>query len=321
VLTRRSLLATAGITLPAGALRAQGGGGPVRLVVPFAPGGSVDVLARLLAPGMAQALRQDVIVENRTGAAGLIAAEAVAQSAPNGLSLLVASGGQTTIAAALQHNLSFSPMRDLAPVTHLVNVPYVFAAGPSLRQPTLRDVVAFARANPRRVTYASPGNGSVTHLMMELLAQQTGATFVHVPYRGTGQAATDLTAGRVDMTLSSIASVKPQLDHGDLRPVAVAGDARLPQLPGVSTTAEQGIPGMDAPVWIGLVARAGTPEAVLARLDAAARAALQAPEIVARLAPLGMVSVADGPAPFARTLAEDAERWAQAVRRGNITLD
>lgn len=319
-LTRRLLLA-AGAMLPAGASQAQGTNGPIRLVVPFAPGGSVDVLARLLAPGMAQVLRQDVIVDNRTGAAGLIAAENVAQSAPNGLTLLVASGGQVTIAAALQHNLSFNPMRDLTPVTHLVNVPYVFAAGPSLKQRTMREIVDFARANPHRVTYASPGTGSVTHLMMELLSQETGATFVHVPYRGTGQATTDLTSGRVDMTLSSIASVKPQLDHGDLRPVAVAGDARLPQLPGVSTTAEQGIGGMDAPVWIGLVARAGTPEAVLTRLDAAARAALQSPDIVSRLGPLGMVSIAQGPAGFTRTLTEDAQRWQQAVRRGNITLD
>jgi tripartite-type tricarboxylate transporter receptor subunit TctC len=317
------LAAGTGAALPVSVGQAQptGGSGSIRLVVPFAPGGSVDVLARLIAPKMTQALRQDVIVENRTGAAGLIAAESVAQSPPNGLSLLVASGGQMTIAAALQPGLSFDPMRDLVPVTHLVNVPYVFAAGPSLPQGTLKEVVDFARANPGKVTYASPGTGSVTHLMMELLGQQTGTRFVHVPYRGTGQATTDLTAGRVDMTLSSIASVKPQLDRGDLRPIAVAGDTRLPQLPKVPTTAEQQIDGMDAPVWIGLVTRYGTPDGVIARIDAAAREALAVPELVEKLGPLGMTAVAQGPAAFAQTLAEDAVRWKEAVTRGNIRLD
>lgn len=321
-MSRRALLAAAGATVPL-ASRAQTAAAPgtVRLVVPFAPGGSVDVLARLMAPRLAEQLHQDVIVENRTGAAGLIAAENVVQSPPNGLSLLVASGGQVTIAAALAPNLSFDPMRDLVPVTHLVDAPYVFVVGAALRQPTLRELVAEAKAHPGRITYASPGIGSVTHLMMELLNQQTGARFEHVPYRGTAQAMADMIAGRVDMTLSSIASVKPQLDRGELRPVATAGAQRSVQLPDVPSTAELGIEGMDVRVWIGLVTRAGTPAPAIARLNDATQKVLAQPQLQERLAPLGLVTVGDGPREFGATLAADAARWRQAVTRGNITLN
>lgn len=321
-MSRRSLLAaaTAAVPLAAGAQPAAAPG-TVRLVVPFAPGGSVDVLARLMAPRMAELLQQDVIVENRTGAAGLIAAEHVVQSPPNGLSLLVASGGQVTIAAVLAPNLSFDPMRDLVPVTHLVDAPYVFVVGRALRQPTLRELVAEARANPGRITYASPGIGSVTHLMMELLNQQTGARFEHVPYRGTAQAMADMIAGRVDMTLSSIASVKPQLDRGELRPVAAAGARRSAQLPDVPSTSELGIEGMDVRVWIGLVTRAGAPAPAIARINDAAQKVLTQAQLLERLTPLGLVPVGEGPPEFAATLAADAARWRQAVTRGNITLN
>jgi tripartite-type tricarboxylate transporter receptor subunit TctC len=317
--SRRGLLAAAGAALPVAAL-AQGAG-PVRLVVPFAPGGSVDVLARLMAQPLGERLRQDVVVENRTGAAGLIAVENILQSPANGTSLLVASGGQVTIAAALPQPLSFDPMRDLVPVTHLVDTPYIFTAGPSLRQPGLAAMIADAKARPGSITYASPGTGSVTHLMMEILNQETGAGFLHVPYRGTGQAMADLMAGRVDMTLGSVASVKPALDRGELRAVATAGHARLDQYPAVPTTTELGIPGMDVRVWIGLVARLGTPAATIARIDEAVRATLALPELRTRLEPLILVPVADGPAAFGATLAEDAARWKRVVTRGNITLN
>lgn len=320
--SRRALLAAAGAMLPAAATAQAGAvGGPVRLVVPFAAGGSIDVLARLLAPLLHDQLHQEVVVDNRTGAAGLIAAENVVQSPPNGQSLLVASGGQVTIAAALQPNLGFQPMRDLVPVTHLVDLPYIFAVGPSIRHASLAELVADARARPGSITYASSGTGSVTHLMMELLNQQTGARFVHVPYRGTAPAWADMSAGRVDMTLSSIAAVKPMLDRNELRPLAVVGAVRLPQLPAVPTTAEQGIAGMDVRVWVGLVARAGTPAAMLAQLDQASRTALADPALRARLEPLGMVPVAEGPQAFAATLQADAARWKEAVARGNITLN
>ncbi len=320
-ISRRILLAAAGASLPMPALAQGGGPGPVRLVIPFAPGGSVDVLARLMAPHLGERLHQEVVVENRTGAAGLIAAENVVQSPANGMTLLVASGGQVTIAAALPQTLSFDPMRDLVPVTHLVDTPYIFTAGPSLRQPGLNEMIADTKARPGSITYASPGTGSVTHLMMEILNQETGASFLHVPYRGTGQAMADLMSGRVDMTLGSVASVKPALDRNELRAVAAAGHARLAQFPAVPTTTELGIPGMDVRVWIGLVTRAGAPAPAIARMDEAVRAVLALPELRARLEPLILVPVGDGPAAFGATLAEDAERWKRVVTRGNITLN
>lgn len=320
-LYRRSLLAAASACLPMAALAQAGGPGPIRLVVPFAAGGSVDVLARLMAPHLSERLHQDVVVENRTGAAGAIAAENVVQSPANGTSLLVASGGQVTIAAALPQNLSFDPMRDLVPVTHLVDTPYIFSAGPSLRQPGLLEMIADTKARPDSITYASPGAGSVTHLMMEILNQETGARFLHVPYRGTGQAMADLMSGRVDMTLGSVASVKPALDRRELRAVATAGHVRLAQFPDVPTTAELGIPGMDVRVWIGLVTRAGTPAPTIARIDEAVRAVMALPDLRARLEPLILIPVGDGPAAFGATLAEDAARWKRVVARGNITLN
>lgn len=319
--TRRTLMAAAALLPGAASAQSLGGAGPIRLVVPFAPGGSIDVLARLVAPLLRDQLQQDVLVDNRTGAAGLIAAENVVQSPPNGHSLLVASGGQVTIAAALPQQLNFQPMRDLVAVTHLVDLPYVFAVSKSVSQTSLRDLVAFARANPGKVTYASSGIGSVTHLMMELLNQRTGAKFEHVPYRGTAPATADLASGRVDMTLASLASVKPMLDRGELRPIATATAARIPQLPDVPTAAEEGISGMDAPVWVGLVTRAGTPDAVIARLDEALRKVMTNPTFLERLDPLGMAPVAQGPAAFTATLQADAALWKEAVARGNITLN
>ncbi|MEO3473890.1 tripartite tricarboxylate transporter substrate binding protein [Roseomonas sp. CAU 1739] len=295
--------------------------GPIRLVVPFAPGGSVDVLARPMAPRLSEQLHQDVVVENRTGAAGLIAAEYVAQSPPTGTTLLVASGGQVTIAAALAQNLSFDPMKDLVPVSHLADVPQVIVVGPSVRQANLPALIAEAKAKPGEITYVSPGTGSVTHLLVELLNQQTGARFEHVPYRGIAQAMTDLIAGRVAMTLAAFASVKPALDRGEVRALAVVGRARLPQLPNVPTTAELGIDGLDVRVWIGLVARSGTPALAIARIDEAVRQVLTIPELRDRMEPLGMVAVGEGPAAFGATLAEDPARWRLAVTRGNITLN
>jgi len=320
--TRRVLLAATGALLPAVAsAQPVGGPGPIRLVVPFAPGGSIDVLARLVAPLLRDQLQQEVLVDNRTGAAGLIAAENVVQSPPNGHSLLVASGGQVTIAAALQPNLSFQPMRDLVAVTHLVDLPYVFAIGRSVQQTNLRDLVAYARENPGKVTYASSGIGSVTHLMMELLNQQTGARFEHVPYRGTAPATADLASGRVDLTLASMASVKPMLDRNELRPIAVFTAARIPQMPDVPTAIEQGIAGMEVRVWVGLVTRAGTPDAVIARLDEALRKVMATPSLLERLDPLGMAPVAEGPKQFEATLQKDAALWKEAVTRGSITLN
>jgi tripartite-type tricarboxylate transporter receptor subunit TctC len=292
---------------------------PIRLVVPFAAGGSVDVLARLVAGPMAETLRQPVVVENRTGAGGLIATEHVVQSPADGTALLVASGGQVTIPAAFTPSLPFDPMRDLVPVTHLADVPYIFAVGPALPQPGLPEIIAAARAQPGSVTYASPGTGSVTHLMMEMLGQRVAARFEHVPYRGTAQATADLVAGRVGMTLSSIAGVKAQLDRGEMRAVATTAPARLRQFPNAPTTGELGIPDMDVRVWIGVVARAGTPPATLDRLDRALRAALATPEVQARMEALGMESVGESAQRFRETLATDLRRWRQLAAAG-ITI-
>ncbi|WP_431284663.1 Bug family tripartite tricarboxylate transporter substrate binding protein [Humitalea sp. 24SJ18S-53] len=317
----RSLLLAAGLAFCAAVpAKAQTQNQPLRLVVPFAPGGSIDIIARLLAQPLSERLGQTVVVDNRAGAAGLIAAEHVVQSPADGNTLLLASGGQVTIAAVLATNLSFNPMRDLVPVTHVVNLPYIVVAGPGLPQPGLREILAVARATPGGVTYSSSGAGSVTHLAMELLAQVTGTELLHVPYRGTAPATADLIAGRVGMTMTTVASVKAYLDRGEMRALAAATPQRIPDLPQVPTMAELGIQGMEIPVWVGMVARAGTPAPTIRRLDDALRAVLATPDMRARLEPLGAEVVATGPAAFGQVLVEDEARWRRVVSTARITL-
>jgi tripartite-type tricarboxylate transporter receptor subunit TctC len=318
---RRALLAAGLAGVPLGAARAQGVPGPeqrpLRIVVPFAPGGSSDVLARLLQPGMGTALGgQPVIVENRPGAGSLLGAEAVARSPADGGTVLLADL-PFAVVPAVQERLPYDPVADFAPVTLLAVAPLMLFAHPAVPARDAAEFAALARARPDGFSYGSGGIGAASHLMGELFQRATGARLVHVPYRGGGPAVLDTAAGQVQAVFVSLASAAPQVQSGQVRPLGVAGTARLPALPDVPTFREQGID-LVVEHWWGLLAPARTPPAAVARLADAAAAAVRAPDLAPRLEALALLPRAEGPEPFGRLVRSDLERWGAVVRAAGI---
>jgi tripartite-type tricarboxylate transporter receptor subunit TctC len=295
---------------------------PIRIVVPFPPGGSTDLLARRLAERMGPRLGQTVLVENRPGAGGTTGADLVAKSAPDGHTLLVGVTGSNAIAASLFPNLPYDPVRDFAPVSRLVAAPLILVVNP---QHPARDVAGFiaaaraATATP--ITYATPGNGTSMHLTGELFAQTARVPLTHVPYRGSAQATTDLIAGQVQSAFADFLVSLPHVREGRLRAIAVTSAARHPLLPEVPTIAESGLPGFEALSWQGLFAPAGTPAPILARLHAEVVDALAAPEIREPFAQQGFVVAASAPEDFASFIRAEVEKWRAVVRAGNITVN
>jgi tripartite-type tricarboxylate transporter receptor subunit TctC len=324
-ITRRHLLAAATSALagPAFAQPALAQGfpdRPVRLVVPFGPGGGTDNLVRLIEPHVRAVLGQPLVIENRAGAGGTIGTEMVARAAPDGTTLL-AVDSSFAINPSLFPRLPYDPVKDFTPVTLLASGPVVLLAHPSLPATTLREIVAMAKAQPGKLSYASGGNGASTHLAGELLKLVAGIDLVHVPYRGTGPATTDVVAGHVPLMFNGISAARPHVDSGRLRAIAVTGDARAPALPDVPTFAEAGWPDVTASTFWGVLAPAGVPEANLARLASAFRAGVAHPEIQERLRALGFTPISDPAASYAENLQSETVKWARVVREANVKLD
>ena len=309
---RRALLATAA-ALP-GAAVAQDR--PLRIVVPFAPGGSSDVLARLLQPGLQAALGQTVVVDNRPGAGSLLGAEAVARSPADGTTVLLADL-PFAIVPAVQERMPYDPVADFTPVTLLAVAPLILFVHADVPARDAAEFAGLARARPDRFSYGSGGIGAASHLMGELFQRGTGAGLVHVPYRGAGPAVLDTASGQVQAVFVTLASAAPQVQSGQLRALGIAGPARLPALPGVPTFAEQGID-LLAEHWWGILAPARTQPAATARLAAAFTAAMQAPGLASRLEALALLPRGGGPAPFAALLRQDLDRWGAAVRAAGV---
>lgn len=317
---RRSFLAACAATLAvAPVVRAQDR--IVRIVVPFAPGGSADLIPRIIAQAMAQHLGETVIVENRAGAGGAVGSLHVARSAPDGLTLGVATVSTHAIQPAVSARLGYDPLTGFAPVSNLASVPNIVSVNPKIPVDSIAALAQLARRGGRELTYGSPGVGSLGHMMGELLAQSTGAQLRHVPYRGAGPALQDTIAGHVDLLCDNLPASLPHAQGGRLRALAVAWPTRHPQLPAVPTFAEAGIPKLNEPAWFGLVAPAGTPEPVVARLQAAAAAALRRDDIGARLAELGAVPQGNGSAQFAGQIRAELEKWRAVARAANISLE
>lgn len=320
---RRALLALPPLLLTlAGAPRAQGWSPerPVRLIVPFAPGGSQDILGRLFAEALRDIIGQQVVVENRGGAGGIVGAEAVARAAPDGLTLLLATAGQTTIAKALGRRLSYDPLSDLVPVVQLVDSPVALVVAPGSGITTAAELVARARAANPPLAYASTGVGTNTHLIMEDLAARMGFQATHVPYRGAAAAFNDLVAGRIPMMFVSVPSVLGA-QPGQLRVLGVTSRERFPALPEVPTLIEAGIPGFEASIWTGISAPANTPPAIIARWREAFVQALGTELVRSRLGVLGATPVGGSTEAFARLVQEDYERWRRVAAPLNIQLD
>ena len=295
--------------------------GPIRIVVPFPAGGTADFIARLAGERLAARLQVPVVVDNRVGANGNIATEAVARSVPDGQTLLLGSTGNLTINPALYKRIGFDAQKDFAPVSLLAVSPNVLVAHPSLPVASVAELIALAKAKPGQLKFASGGNGSTGHLAGELFQQAGAVSMLHVPYRGGPQAVTDLIGGQVDLLFFTVPSVLPHVKSGRLKALAITSPGRSAVLPDLPTIAEAGIKGFDASPWFGLLAPSGTPQPVLDRLAREMTAAWRDEEVKAKLAQQGADPVTNTPAEFAALIKADLQRWAEVVRRAGVTLD
>jgi tripartite-type tricarboxylate transporter receptor subunit TctC len=311
----RAILAALALWLSAGAASAQG----VRLVIPFAAGGPADQLARLVAPGVTQALGQPVVVDNRGGAGGVLASEIVAKSAPDGQTLLVGSLGVVVLGASLQPKLPYDPARDFEPVALFGRVPSLLVVQPALAE-TLGGLQAAQRRLGRPLTYGSAGPGTTMHIAGEMVRLATGLPMTHVPYRGAGPAVADFLAGNIDLMIADTPVLLPQVTAGKMRALGVFGSARTPLLPDVATAPEQGQPSLVMENWYGVLAPTGVPAERRAALEQAILQAMAAPEVAARLAAAGM-QAGTGAAGFRAQLDHDQAQWPALLKQLDIRLD
>ena len=292
----------------------------IRLISPFPPGGAADVLARNIAEELSPVLRQSLVVENRTGAGGSVGTEATVRSAPDGYTLVMGSTGPLAINPALLR-LSYDPARDLVPVAMVATVASVLVVHPSVQARTLQELLALARARPGQLTSGSSGPGSAQHLFLEMLKQMARVDIAHVPYRGTGPAMVDTIAGTINMMFDTTPTALPHIQGGRVRAIAVTTPRRDPALPDVPTIAESGVPGYEGIGWYGLMAPAGTPPAIVERLNREVNAALARDAFKARLVAQGTEPAPMTPAAFGAFIAADRERWTRVIRDGNIRVE
>jgi tripartite-type tricarboxylate transporter receptor subunit TctC len=294
---------------------------PVKIVVPFAPGGSTDVVARILADKLQGELKQPFVVENRAGAGGNIGADVVAKSNPDGYTLLMGTTGVLAINGYLYKEMPFDAQRDFAPVSYTSLITNILVVNANVPARTVPELVALAKAKPGELTFASSGAGSSTHLSSELFKAMTGTSIVHVPYKGSSQAITDLMSGQVTMLIDNAPSSLPFVQQGKLRALGVTSLKRLPSLPDVPTIDESGVKGYESLSWSGIVAPAATPRAVIAKLNAAIERVLAMPDVKKRFADLGVDPVGGPPEAFARHIRAESEKWGRVVKAANITLN
>ena len=297
---------------------------PVKIIIPFAPGGASDFVGRILQPKLAELLGQQIIIENRPGASGNIGLEAGARSAPDGYSLYLGNVGTVAINISVFPKLPVDPRRDFIAVTQVVDVPGVLVGHPSFPPNTVREIIAFAKANPGKVNYASPGSGSQNRLEMENLRKAAGGLdMVHIPYKGgAGPAVSALVAGETQVMFVTASSAMPMVKAGRLKVYAITAAKRSAELPNVPTMEEAGFPGFDSGSWQGVFVPTGTPKDVVDRLFAVLHQAMKAPEVIERLSKGGVdVVTSTSSAAFGEFVAQEIQRWAKAVKESGATVD
>ena len=316
---RRQVLCGVALAATAAGVWAQGyPAKPVRLIVPFAPAGSTDVTARIVAQKLTEGWKQQVIVENRAGAGGNIGADAVAKASPDGYTLLLATTGVMSINHRLYRNLSFDALRDFAPVTQIGALPLILIVHPSLPARSVKDLVAIARARPGELSYASSGVGSATHMTTELFRMLARVDIVHVPYKGSGQAMADLIGGQVGVAFDQITSSLPQVEAGKLRALAVTSAKRFASVPNLPTVAEAGVPGYESVSWNGIAAPAGTPREIVVRVQEQVARAIQAPDVKERFFKDGIEGIGSTPDQFAQHIRSERAKWEKVVDAAGI---
>jgi tripartite-type tricarboxylate transporter receptor subunit TctC len=293
---------------------------PLRFIVPFAPGGGNDTVARLVGQRLTAILGQPVVVDNRAGAGGIVGAELAAKAAPDGYTLFLGGVGSHAINPNLHEHLSYDPIRDFAPVSLLASAPMVLVVHPSVKATSVAELIALARANPGKLNYASNGNGSSSHLAAVMFDSMAGVDMVHIPYKGLSPALTDLLAGQVQVMFSSVVAILPHIQAGKLRALAVSGNRRLSLLPDLPTIAEAGVPGYQASSWYGILAPAGTPKDVVAKLNAAILRVLAEPDVKKAFASEGADPVGNSPEAFALFIAAEKDRLGTLIRQSKIHL-
>jgi tripartite-type tricarboxylate transporter receptor subunit TctC len=325
---RRLLAASAALAAAPHAVFGQSGwpSKPVRIVVPFAPGGTTDILARALAPELSQAFGQQFVVDNKPGAGGNVGADQVAKSPADGYTLLMGTVGTHGINQSLYPKMPFDPIKDFAPITLVAGVPNVLVMNPAKAEANgiknVADLIKYAKANPGKLNMASSGNGTSIHLSGELFKSMTGTFLVHFPYRGSGPALLDLIGGTMDLMFDNLPSAMPQIKAGKLKALAVTTSQRSAALPDVPTIAEAGpVKGFDASSWFGLLAPAGTPADIVSRIQQESAKALGTPSLKERLLAQGAIPSGMPPAEFAAYIAAETKKWAQVVKVSGAKVD
>jgi len=294
---------------------------PVRLVVPFAPGGSTDIFARLVGERLSSALGQGVVIENRAGAGGNIGAEAVARAAPDGYTLLMATTGVMAINNALYKSMTYDAAKDLEPVSFTTSITNVLTVPLDIPAKTVGELIALAKAQPGKLSFASSGAGSSTHLSGELFKSMAGIDVLHIPYKGSGQALIDLMAGRVSMIFDNMPSVLPYIRGGKLRGLGVTGVKRSAAMPELPTISEAGVPGYESLSWSGIAVPAGTPKDIVHRLNREIGTVLAMNDVKQKLTELGADPVGGPPEVFAEHVRKEREKWSRLIRERNITVN
>ncbi|MCC7483424.1 MAG: tripartite tricarboxylate transporter substrate binding protein [Burkholderiales bacterium] len=296
-------------------------GRPVRMIVPFPPGGSTDIMARMVAQKLADRLGEQVIVDNRGGAGGTIGMNLAARAAPDGHTLMMSTSITHTVGVSLYRKLPYNVLTDFAPITLAASVPLLLVVNPSVPAKSVKDLVALARAKPGELHYASPGNGTSGHLAAEMFKSMANVDIVHVPYKGGGPAMVDLIAGQVQMLILSAMATLPHVKTGKLRALALTSLTRSPNLPHIPTVSESGLPGYEVVLWYGLFAPARTPAAVIARLNKEVVGIMQSPEMRERLAGEAGQPVGNTPQQFQEIVRTDVAKWAKVVREAGIRVE
>ncbi len=293
---------------------------PIRLIAPFAPGGPTDLFARLMGAKLGERLGQPVLVENRPGAGGSVGAEAAAKATPDGYTLVLVSSS-FAVNATLYPKLPYDTLKDFAPVTLLASAPFLLAANQGVPAGSVRELIAYAKANPGKLNYGSGGSGSGPHIVAELFKSEAGVNIVHIPYKGTGPLTAALIAGDVQLAFGNIFALVPQIKSGRLKAIAVTGRERSSALPEVPTVAESGLPGFEAVGVHGLLAPAGTPRRIVDKLNAECVAILRSPEVRSQLASEGAEPVGNTPEQYAAHIAAEVQKWGRLVRERGIRAE
>jgi tripartite-type tricarboxylate transporter receptor subunit TctC len=294
---------------------------PIRLVVPFPPGGPNDIIGRVVGQKMQELLGQLIIIDNRPGAAGALGTDNVAKSEPDGYSIAIASAGALAISTALQEKILYDPLKDLTPITLVARVPELLVASTTVPVANVSELVALAKAKPGTINYGSTGPGSMPHLAGELLRTSAQIDIVHVPYRGAAPAVNDLVGHQVHIMFLDVPVLLPQIQAGAIKPLAVGGRLRVKSLPDLQTMGEIGYPQIEADNWYGMVAPARTPPAIVAKLNTVAVAAMKAPEVQEKLASQGAILVGNTAAEFAAYMGSEIQKWAKVVQAAGIKVN